>query len=268
MKKRVRINFNVDDFANPRDLDEIVQLYPAGVRYGQFSWGTEAENPILNQILEKLHAKCFVPWVNVQRNRLRNEYSIDYQVTFESSDLKSERYLFIDPSHSLDDACAQFQDGEIHLQTERLEEVDRPTRDRLLAGALPLAIAGPGLVVSNAFRKAIEDAHLVGIKFVDKFWVTGPDASRIPEGFWIMESDLIAPPPSKHVKKVDAEGNSIEADDLTNCRRAPGEMYKYDESALAARGDFDCAVMWELREKDLKFYVVSQRFYRLCRRRR
>ena len=267
MKKKTRVSVMRSDLADPQVFDELLKLRAVeNPQYGVWGVRFESDDPILKQVLDTLHARGMVPWLDHSRLPLPNEYKINVSVTFESSDLKKAPLLSPTPWHHLTNAYTRNELGEVIIDTEKLYEVEPSAKSNFFAGTLPLAVAGPVIIVADSFRHMMEGEHIIGVKFEDKLRIIGPNANKVPEKYWVLTSDLVLPPLSKSIKKVDKQGRPVQSDDFINCSMAPGEIYKYDASALAPLGEFDYAIMWESRDQEERFPVVSNRFYKLCRK--
>ena len=139
------------------------------------------------------------------------------------------------------------------------------TRGALFSGKLHLAKALTDSLVSDGFRKIIEESGLVGCTFEREVVFVGDQAGRIPQKYWVIGTNVVLPPLSRRTVWEDAEGRRVAGPEVPGASIPTGEIYRYDEASLAPLGEFDNAMMLESDPKEPAM-VMSQRFYQLCRK--
>lgn len=265
---KVLTNFEIakSAFRDPKDFDSLLEIFPGGSPGGSnyFSGQLEKNSAVLAQIFDKLSVLGFKPWKDRNRAPLPNEYWFFDEVKYTRKDYTNARYLNWFANHSLEEVAQNDGEGRITINTDPFDmaEVESRTKKALFDGTLHLVKETLETLVSDTFRKIIEQAGLIGIQFEDRARFTGEQATKVPEKFWVLRSNLVLPPISKQTMWVDDFGEACDSD--TPVKYIPtGEHRRYDGSALAPMEPFDLALIRECKPPG-HATIMSQRFYQLC----
>lgn len=263
MKVIIYFNIPKNNFKDPKDYDGLSEIFigdPDGS--GLYEGKLDKQSPVLAAIFNRFHVLGFKPWTDMSRQPLLNEFQVQEDLKLDRKDFLKAPYMIWFSNHSLGEVAQTNDAGQIILNLDPVDmgEVEPRTKKALFTGALPLVEGTNETLVSDSFRKTIEEAGLVGIKFEDRVKLTGELAGKVPEKYWVLRSCVLLPAYSNQTKWVDKQRQPC-GPDAPGANIPLGELPRYDASVLAPLEPFDLGLAQRGTKQNL---LMSQRFYQLC----
>lgn len=250
--RSVSVNSNV---CPPGVYEEILRLWPEGVRHVTFHLEAKPGDDVNAELVERIVAFC----KNHGLDRLRGAYSYLVMPHYEPRDLAAAPLLWLLTQRRMFKGINSSQRDE-HGRIVLPATQAKPTVK--VASIFPT----PWVVVSNAVRRTLESGGLAGMKF-EEVAIKGHSMRASADPFWELRSTLTLPKMANSVVDpniaFDPPRHVIVGADTY------GEPH-YVESALRGVGPFDIAHTFERLEAGEPFgagqpaLIISQRFYQHC----
>jgi hypothetical protein len=205
------------------------------------------DDPRLSSAQQMLEAAGLTPWKEHSRNKKMKEYSLEFNVVYESSDLESA--LLLQPKPPSGHWFSEYNTD----PAGRLVVQDRQGNLKAMGKPIVgLAAEWQHILVVPKVREILEQAHLSHLKFRETGFVD-VDLDPIPwsdEPYVELTSDLIILPPiSREYAKWD---------------EPTPRMEHFRRRDLAAVPEFDLAVAPIPGRVHSGFLVSSKRLYHVC----
>ncbi len=242
--RSVSVNSNV---CPPGLYDEIIRLWPVGVRHLTFHLEAKPGEEENAKLVEQIVAFCKERGLD----KVRGAYSYLVMTHYEPSDLKAAALLWLWTQKRM------FKG----INSDRRDECGRivlPASEAKATIKVASIFPKPWLVVASATRRILERGDLIGMKF-EEVAIEGHSIRASTEPFWELRSSVTLP---KMVNSV--EDKSIDWELPRYLISGPYGEPHYRQSELQPLGSFDIAHTWERLSGSEPALIISQRFYQYC----
>jgi len=246
------------DEVGQRVFEALKRIYPKGDKGHYLDIALNEDDNILKLLLKILSDNGFSPRCRMQEKtpdtfsyRLEREYNV--------KDWMEALLLVPQPLQFFSEYAYRSDIGNIQLEEYQAKPIGHVGN----AGNV-------GIIVTDNFRKSMEDADLKHI-FFREIGIKDKPGNTF-KGHWELTSDLTLPPLSKTCKLMKNDGELFDGDYEKGCflvegHYTPAELH-YAEKDIKKNGPFDLGMTRErfgnMHNSSVNWPVASKRFYDFC----